>query len=342
MNTTKHAIRWFKDLGRGDPAARRQKRPWAAMVKEAGGKGANLAEMTQAGIPVPQGFVVISDSYFAFLDRAGLRPAIKKTLASVDVHRSESLNKVSGEIKEAMLGADMPAFIQEEIRAAYADMGGGYVAVRSSATAEDLPDASFAGQQSTFLNVIGEENVVQAVKGCWASLFEPRAIFYREEKGFDHLEVGIAVPVQRMVDSEVSGVMFTVEPVSNDSSKMMIEAIFGLGEGIVSGQISPDMYTVAKSSMTIEDMTTVEQDWQLIRDRNGHGGAEGANSKAIIDLDKRGRPKLNEVSQPRRRRAVRGRGREPHDRIPGMLPISVGAGHLPPGDGGHQTGPGKV
>ena len=115
------------------------------------------------------------------------------------------------------------------------------MAVRSSATAEDLPEASFAGQQSTFLNVQGEEEVVAAVQGCWASLFEPRAIFYRHQQGFDHFKVGIAVPVQKMVQSQASGVMFTLEPVTSDTSKIVIEAVFGLGEAIVSGEVTPDL-----------------------------------------------------------------------------------------------------
>ena len=297
MTTVKPVIRWFKDIGEGDPAARRQKRPWATMIREAGGKAANLAEMVQSDIPVPPGFVVLSDTYFDFVRAGGLGPVIEEALRAVDVHRSGSLNAASASVKGAILGAEMPAGIASEIKAAYRGLGGGYVAVRSSATAEDLPDASFAGQQSTFLNVIGEENVVQAVKGCWASLFEPRAIFYRAENDFDHLSVGIAVPVQRMVNSEVSGVMFTVEPSTNDTSKILIEAIYGLGEGIVSGQITPDEYVVNKSSMTIDgDRSTVgvRQDWQLIRDGDIDGGAEGSNQKAIVDLDKREAPKLHQ------------------------------------------------
>ena len=271
MGRTKTAVRWFHEIGRGDYTGRRMKRPWDNMIREAGGKGANLAEMTKAGFSVPPGYVVLSTCYFDFIKKAGLAPFIKTTLQSLDVANSEALKVASKRIKDAILEADMPPYISEQIQASYEKMGGGYVAVRSSATAEDLPDASFAGQQSTFLNVHGKEHVVEAVKECWASLFEARAIFYREENTFDHMAVGIAVPVQRMVNSEVSGVMFTVEPVHNDHSKIFIEAIYGLGEGIVSGQISPDTYIVSKLMMTLDEAHVAEQTWQLVRDHNGIG-----------------------------------------------------------------------
>ncbi|UCG54809.1 MAG: phosphoenolpyruvate synthase, partial [Dehalococcoidia bacterium] len=137
------------------------------------------------------------------------------------------------------------------------------VAVRSSATAEDLPEASFAGQQSTYLNVQGEDNVVEFVQKCWASLFEPRAIYYRTQHGFDHFKVGIAVPIQRMISSQTSGVMFTVEPVTSDTEKIIIEAIFGLGEGLVSGEITPDLYIVNKKDFSIISKRISQQKHQL-------------------------------------------------------------------------------
>jgi len=139
------------------------------------------------------------------------------------------------------------------------------VAVRSSATAEDLPEASFAGQQRTFLNVEGEEAVLTAVQGCWASLFEARAIFYRHQQGFDHFKVGIAVPVQKMIQSEASGVMFTIEPVTSNTSKIVIEAVFGLGEALVSGEATPDLYIVEKDGLKIATKKISTQEWQLIR-----------------------------------------------------------------------------
>ena len=146
----------------------------------------------------------------------------------------------------------------------------------SSATAEDLPEVSFAGQQSTFLNVVGEDNVVRAVQACWASLFEGRAIFYREEAGYDHLKVGLVVPVQRMVQSEKSGVMFTVEPVTSDASMITIEAVYGLGEGIVSGEVSPDLYMVGKEALQIISTSVVRQERMFVRAAGSDGAHEGA------------------------------------------------------------------
>jgi pyruvate,water dikinase len=168
----------------------------------------------------------------------------------------------------------VPQQIAAEIKKAYRQLGDGPVAVRSSATAEDLSEASFAGQQSTFLNIVGEEEVVEAVRACWASLFEARAIFYRADKGFEHMDVAIAVPVQRMVQSSRSGVMFTLEPVSGDRSKIAIEAVFGLGEAIVSGEITPDYYVLDKASLRILEKRVVNQERQLVRNprANGEGG----------------------------------------------------------------------
>jgi pyruvate,water dikinase len=167
------------------------------------------------------------------------------------------------------------------------------VAVRSSATAEDLPEASFAGQQRTFLNIEGEKEVVAAVQGCWASLFEPRAIYYRIQNGFEHLKVGIAVPVQRMVQSEVSGVMFTLEPMSNDRSKIVIEAAYGLGETVVSGELTPDLYSVEKEKMEILSKNIVKQDWQLVRNPVKKNKQE-ANIKALIPTKEQKQQKLSD------------------------------------------------
>ena len=295
METVKPAVRWFQDIGAADtnPADDR----WASMLEEAGGKGANLAEMTQSGIPVPPGFVVLAGSYFEFLEASRLRPLIERELSHLDVGDNAALNRAADNVKRAIMGAELPQHIASEITSAYNALGGGYVAVRSSATAEDLPDASFAGQQSTFLNVRGTAHVLDAVKGCWASLFEARAIFYRAEQGFDHFAVGIAVPVQRMVEAEVSGVMFTVEPVFSDDSKIFIEAIFGLGEGIVSGQINPDTYVIDKSSMKLLRGKTnyASQEWELVRDRHAGPSAEGANRKATIEPSRRDKPKLTDA-----------------------------------------------
>lgn len=251
MGQQPRAIVWFNQVSKDD-------------IATVGGKGANLGEMTQAGVPVPPGFIVTAGGYFRFLEETGLGREIQELLKPLDPNDSQRLNEVATRVKQIVVDADMPSDLGDAIRTAYAEMGGGLVAVRSSATAEDLPEASFAGQQATFLNVNGSEAVVTAVQKCWASLFEPRAIFYRKENGFDHFQVGIAVPVQRMVQSEVSGVMFTVEPTTSDTTKMSIEAILGLGEMIVSGDVTPDHYVVSKNRLDILEKEIKAQEWKLI------------------------------------------------------------------------------
>jgi len=252
MQPSQRAIVWFDEVTKKD-------------IPLVGGKGANLGEMTNARIPVPPGFIVTADAYFDFLKRSRLVDKILHLLKPLDPGDSKQLQKIAAEIKELILSPAMPPDIASQIKQAYAKLGGGLVAVRSSATAEDLPEASFAGQQRTFLNVLGEEKVVAAVQGCWASLFEPRAIFYRQQQGFDHIKVGLAVPVQKMVASQTSGVMFTLEPVTSDKSKIIIEAVFGLGEAIVSGEVTPDLYIIDKDKLTINTKKIGKQEWQLVR-----------------------------------------------------------------------------
>ena len=171
-------------------------------IDSVGGKGASLGEMTAAGLPVPPGFVVTAGSYRSFIEETGIAEELFEAV-EVDADDSTALADAEARAEELILGTDMPDGLREEILEAYADLDGGdaFVAVRSSATAEDLPDASFAGQQETFLNVTGED-LVERVKECWASLFTRRAIYYRQEQGFDHDVVNIAVVVQQMVDAE--------------------------------------------------------------------------------------------------------------------------------------------
>lgn len=255
MNKGKKVIVWFNEVNKDD-------------VASVGGKGANLGEMANADIPVPGGFIVTAYAYFDFLQKAKIAATIRSLLEPLDTADSKQLQQVANKVKQTILDAPMPPEIAAEIKKAYAKMGKGLVAVRSSATAEDLPEASFAGQQRTFLNVEGDEEVVVAVQGCWASLFEARAIFYRQQQGFDHFKVGLAVPVQKMVQSESSGVLFTIEPVSSDTTKIVIEAVFGLGEAIVSGEVTPDLYIVDKKRMKISSKKIAMQDRQLIRNPN--------------------------------------------------------------------------
>ncbi|GIW15491.1 MAG: phosphoenolpyruvate synthase [Tepidiforma sp.] len=282
MVSVTRSVVWFSEVGRED-------------IGLVGGKGANLGELIRAGIPVPPGFVVTADTYFRFIHQNGLEPVIKKELFGLDVHDTRQLNERAENIQRRIMEAPMPAHIADEIRAAYRELGEGPVAVRSSATAEDLPEASFAGQQSTFLNVVGADNVVRAVQACWASLFEARAIFYREESGYDHTKVGLAVPVQRMVQSEISGVMFTVEPVTSDRTRITIEAVYGLGEGIVSGEISPDLYLVDKESLQIISKTVTPQERMIARRPDADGSHEGANAWLPVPEHLRERQKLTDA-----------------------------------------------
>ena len=256
MSAGLKSIVWFKEVTKKD-------------IPLVGGKGANLGEMINAGIPVPPGFIVTADAYFKFLKEAGLTEKIRSLLAPLDPNNSKQLQQISVKVKDLIVKAKMPTKLAEEIRQHYVTMGKGLVAVRSSATAEDLPDASFAGQQATFLNVEGEKEVVIAVQKCWASLFEARAIFYRVENKFEHFKVGIAVPVQRMVQSETSGVMFTIDPTTSDASKIVIEAVLGLGEMIVSGDVTPDHYVVDKKSMKVSYKEVKKQEWKLVKNKTG-------------------------------------------------------------------------
>jgi pyruvate,water dikinase len=279
MRQGQKAIVLFNEVGKND-------------VNIVGGKGANLGEMTRAGIPVPPGFIVTANAYFDFLDKSTVKDKITSWLKSLDTSNSKRLQQVASIIKKLILDSPMPPALAEKIEKAYDDMGGGLVAVRSSATAEDLPEASFAGQQSTFLNVQGGKHVVTAVQECWASLFEPRAIFYRHHQGFDHFKVGIAVPVQRMVQSHTSGVMFTLEPVTSASDIIVIEAVFGLGEAIVSGEITPDLYIVSKEKLKILKLKTVNQEVQLVK--NPDAQARETNIWAPIPASIQSKPKLRE------------------------------------------------
>ncbi len=279
MKQGQKAVVWFKEVTKKD-------------IPLVGGKGANLGEMTNAGIPVPPGFIVTALAYFDFIEKSGLQDKIKALLNPVDVHDSKQLQSVALEVQNLVTDAAMPPEIAREIEQAYVKMGQGLVAVRSSATAEDLPEASFAGQQATFLNVQGEKDVVRAVQDCWASLFGARAIFYRQEQGFDHFKVGIAVPVQRMVQSETSGVMFTIEPSTNNREKITIEAVLGLGEMIVSGDVTPDHYTVSKKDEKILEKEIKKQEWKLVKKAGAHGKAD--NIKIDLTPEEQAKQKITD------------------------------------------------
>jgi pyruvate,water dikinase len=272
-------VMWFEELNRGSLA-------------EAGGKGANLGEMAFAGFPIPPGFVTTSDAYFKHLDANNLREPIGAILADLDVDDSDKLNEASAKIKKLIVDGKIPQELEDDIISNYkklCERAGRevYVAVRSSATAEDLPTASFAGQQSTYLNIKGDQEVVQSVKDCWASLFEPRAIYYRVHNKFEHMKVGLAAVVQMMIQSEKAGVIFTVDPLYQDPNLMSIEAGYGLGETVVSGKITPDTYRVDKEKMEIVDKRISKQSWMLVK-------INGENKEVEIKPDMQETQKLSE------------------------------------------------
>jgi phosphohistidine swiveling domain-containing protein len=206
----------------------------------AGGKGASLGELAQAGLPVPPGFVLTVDAYRAFLRANGLERAIAGILRRIDPGDIAVLERAAADVAGRLASGRMPDEVADQVRQAYAELASPQVAVRSSATAEDLPHSSFAGQYATFLNVAGEEAVSQAIVGCWASLWTARALAYRAQRGIAHDDVAMAVVVQQMVDAKASGVLFTANPVTGDPDEMTIDAAPGPGEGVVGGTVTPE------------------------------------------------------------------------------------------------------
>ncbi|WP_049935382.1 phosphoenolpyruvate synthase [Haloplanus natans] len=246
------AVAWLEDVRSTD-------------LGTVGGKAASLGELTGAGLPVPPGFVVTAGTYRTFIEDAGIDEELFSAV-DVDSEDSAALEAAHERAHELIVETEVPEHVREEIVEAYRSMGDGetFVAVRSSATAEDLPDASFAGQQETFLNVT-EDDLVDRVQECWASLFSQRAIYYRNQKGFPHDEVDIAVVVQTMVDAEKSGVMFTSHPSTGDP-RIIIEAAWGLGEAVVAGAVSPDNYVVDRTTGEIETMTVATKKVMHVKD----------------------------------------------------------------------------
>ncbi|WP_418284333.1 phosphoenolpyruvate synthase [Halorubrum sp. DTA46] len=248
------AILWLEDVNADD-------------VGTVGGKAASLGELIGAGLPVPPGFTVTAGTYRTFIEEAEID---EELFAAVDVDPEDSaaLREAEEAAEELILGTPFPDAVREEILDSYRSMGSdgeeAFVAVRSSATAEDLPDSSFAGQQETFLNV-READLLRRVKECWASLFTQRAIYYRQQRGFPHADVDIAVVVQRMVDAEKSGVMFTSHPSTGDP-QITIEAAWGLGEAVVSGTVSPDNYVYDRESGAVENVTVADKKVEMVKD----------------------------------------------------------------------------
>jgi phosphoenolpyruvate synthase/pyruvate phosphate dikinase len=230
----------------------------------AGGKGASLGEMTSAGIPVPGGYVVLADTFDAFLRETDLVQEIEAILDSVNHEAIHTVEAASENIQSLILSRPMPEVMQTEIHEQFVNLGSQYVAVRSSATAEDGAEHAWAGQLDSYLNTT-EVDLIEKVRKCWASLFTPRAIFYRFEKGLHTTHISVAVVVQKMVNSEISGIAFSVHPVTEDYNQLIIEAGFGLGEAIVSGSVTPDSYVVEKSPRNILDINVSHQGRALYR-----------------------------------------------------------------------------
>lgn len=249
-------VRNFKQLNKND-------------ANIAGGKGASLGEMTNVGIPVPPGFVILSTSFDHFLKESQLIEEIDAILDSVNHNEIHTIEVASEKIQGLILNAEILEDIKKEIETSFKILDTQYVAVRSSATAEDGVDHAWAGQLNSYLNTT-KDDLLEKVKHCWASLFTPRAIFYRFEKGLHKTHISVAVVVQKMVDSETSGIAFSVHPMTEDRNQLIIEAGFGLGEAIVSGEITPDSYVVEKNPRKIIDITINTQIKALYRGKTGN------------------------------------------------------------------------
>ncbi|MBI4059678.1 phosphoenolpyruvate synthase, partial [Candidatus Giovannonibacteria bacterium] len=254
-------------------------------VAVVGGKGASLGEMTQTGIPVPPGFVVAAQAFERFLDEADLKQEIEAQLDKVNYNDTSSVERASGAIRDLIGDARFPKDIESEVLDAFKKLGAKFVAVRSSATAEDSSIASWAGELESYLNTT-EKTLLGNVKKCWSSLFTPRAIVYRNEKGLRNTHVSVAVVVQKMVQSEVAGITFTVHPVTKDKYQMIIEACWGLGEFIVGGIVTPDSYVLDKRDRTLLDINVCEQKEMLAR------GSAG-NKKVAVPAGKKAKQKLD-------------------------------------------------
>lgn len=284
MKKEEQFLLWFEQLEKTD-------------VPIVGGKSASLGEMTaKTDVPVPYGFATTAYAYRYFAEKSGLNEKIAALLAGLtDVENSAQLREVSAKIRETIMAAQMPDDLAQAIADAYAELGkrvgepDPFVAVRSSATAEDLPDASFAGQQDTYLNVQGAETIIAKVKECYASCFTDRAVYYREKQGFDHLEVALSAVIQMMVFSKAAGVMFTVNVATGDDKNILIEGAWGLGEYVVQGTVTPDNYTVSKADCKIIEKNVNTQDVKLVRKHGGDCIEE------MVPLDEQNEQKLTDA-----------------------------------------------
>lgn len=267
-------IKWFEEIGKDD-------------IPVVGGKGANLGELTSMGLPVPPGFCITASGYDKFIDYAELDEVVKFLMESLDVDDVDALQEAGDEIQKRINQGEIYPELEKEIISAYREFSEKIgvkdpeVAVRSSATAEDLPDASFAGQQDTYLHIRGEEELIKHVRSCWASLWTSRAIYYREKQNFDHFDVSLSVVIQKMVNSEKSGVMFTANPINNSKDEMMINASWGLGEAVVSGIVTPDEYIIDKKTKKVIEKNIATKNYMIIKKEDTVGTVQ-VNVKDIL------------------------------------------------------------
>jgi len=247
-------IRFFNELNKKD-------------VNIAGGKGSSLGEMTQAGIQVPPGFVILAQTFDRFIRETDVSIELDAMWDRLDINNTDNLEENSAVIRDIIIKKEIPEDIKREILESFNKLNTQYVAVRSSATAEDSKQDAWAGQLESYLYV-DKDNLLERVKKCWASLFTPRALFYKVERGYKD-NISVAVVVQKMVNSEISGVCFTVHPVTQDKDQMIIEACYGLGEALVSGIITPDSYVIEKSTLNIVDINISQQNKKIIQGDKG-------------------------------------------------------------------------
>jgi phosphohistidine swiveling domain-containing protein len=266
--------------------------PESADREVVGGKAASLGRLAGTGFPVPPGFTVRTDAYLAFLEAHGLRERIRDQLGRIDFADPDAIDAGTARIRDLIVSADLPADVAEELAARYRSIaaaddadgsGRAEVAVRSSGTAEDLEEASFAGLHDTYLHVVGADEVLTAVRRCWASMWTARATAYRHSNGIDHLSASIAVVVQQMVDAEVSGVLFTANPVTARVDELVVNAAWGLGEGVVSGVLTPDTYRLDTDTLVAREKIVGAKEVKIIRDPDG---AQGTVSQPVDALDR--------------------------------------------------------
>jgi len=248
-------IKLFDDLNKND-------------ADKAGGKGASLGEMTSAGINIPPGFVVLTEAFENHLLDNQIDDKIQLILANTNHQSNQELENSSAKIRNLIMHSTLHPELQKQIMTNFERLSASSVAVRSSATAEDSADAAWAGQLNSYLNT-NKNQLITNIKECWASLYTSRAIFYSHEKGLQRKKISVAVVVQKMIQSDVSGVAFSVHPVTKNPDHLVIEACFGLGEAIVSGQVTPDYYVVNKKEGFIEEINIAEQSRAFVSQKSG-------------------------------------------------------------------------